>query len=501
MPLGPAVEPAHALLWSPQPGPQTHLISCPVFEVFFGGARGGGKTEASIGDWLQHSHEWGERAVGLFVRKTAKQLEEVIARTKQIFPHIGAKFNESRSEWKMPGGGRLKFRYLEKDSDAEEYQGHSYTRVYVEEATNFESPEPINKLRATLRSAHGAPCGMRLTGNPGGPGHSWVKERYILPNPRGYELLREEFTNPFDGTTSVLERVFIPSRISDNRRLLETDPLYVARIQQQGSGALVKAWLMGDWDVVIGSFFDNFDPRAHILSAAEWAGRIPKHSARFRAFDWGSSKPFSAGWYVVSDGTWGLPRGALLKYREWYGMEEGKPNVGLRLTSEQVARGIIARSENEAFEYDVADPAIFARDGGPSISESMMIEGITWRRGDNSRVPGWTQLRQYLGNVMTEGASEPTPIMLYFLDTCVHTIRTLPILQAAENKPEDLDTKQEDHAADETRYACMSRPQVQDAPKAVEDVLDTLRNYKAPTINELLARNTARRLNRESMRV
>ena len=97
----------------------------------------GGKTEGSIGDWLEHSGTYGELATGVFFRRKFKQLEEVIARTKQLFPHIGAKFNEQRAEWVMPGGGRLKFRYIERDSDAEEYQGHSYSRVYVEEVTNF----------------------------------------------------------------------------------------------------------------------------------------------------------------------------------------------------------------------------------------------------------------------------------------------------------------------------------------------------------------------------
>jgi len=74
------------VVWQPQPGPQTAFLECPVFEVFYGGARGGGKTEASIGDWLQHSSTYGEHAIGIFVRRKLKQLEEVIARTHQIFP-------------------------------------------------------------------------------------------------------------------------------------------------------------------------------------------------------------------------------------------------------------------------------------------------------------------------------------------------------------------------------------------------------------------------------
>ena len=125
------------VIWQPQAGPQTRLVTCPVFEVFFGGARGGGKTDASIGDWLQHSNQYGVHAIGLFIRRTLTQLAEVIARTKYLFPKIGARYNEKKAEWVMPNGARLKFAYLERDADASNYQGHNYTRVYIEEAGDF----------------------------------------------------------------------------------------------------------------------------------------------------------------------------------------------------------------------------------------------------------------------------------------------------------------------------------------------------------------------------
>lgn len=98
------------VIWQPQEGPQTALIACPTFEVFYGGARGGGKTEASIGDWLEHSGRYAEHVIGVFFRRKFKQFEEVVARTKMLFPLIGAKYNEQKAEWVMPNGGRLKFR-------------------------------------------------------------------------------------------------------------------------------------------------------------------------------------------------------------------------------------------------------------------------------------------------------------------------------------------------------------------------------------------------------
>lgn len=437
------------VIWSPQEGPQTDLIQCPVFEVFYGGARGGGKTEGSIGDFLEHASTYGREANGIFLRRTSKQLEEVVARTKTIFSPLGANFREQKSEWTFPNGSRLKFRYLERDTDAEEYQGHSYTWCGVEEVTNFPSPEPINKMRATLRSGTGVRVRMVLTGNPGGPGHQWVKARYIDPWPKGYQIIREKFHNPFTNEDAELERVFIPSKISDNPLLMRNDPLYVARLQQQGSAQLVKAWLAGDWDIVLGAFFDCFDSQRHVLPM-DWLPAIPRDAMLFRAFDWGSAKPFSVGWYALSNGKWGLPKGALLKYREWYGWN-GSPNVGLKMHAEDVAAGVMNREKGEHIRYGVADPSIFVRDGGPSIGERMLVKGCAWRPADRKRKVGWDMLRRYL---VGDGGVP----MMYFLESCEATIRTLPVVQHDEHDAEDVDTDSEDHAPDETRYAVMSRP-------------------------------------------
>ena len=484
------------IIWQPQPGPQTALIACPIEEVFYGGARGGGKTEGSIGDWLDHSGKFGSGANGVFFRRTLKQLEEVIARTQDLFPRIGAKYNEQKSTWQMPGGGRLKFRYLEKDKDAQEYQGHSYTRVYVEEATNFPSPAPINLLRGTLRSATGIPVGMRLTGNPGGPGHHWVKARYITPDPRGYKVIRESFKG-LNGEELVQERVFIPSKLVDNILLQQNDPFYVARLRQAGSEALVKAWLEGNWDLVDGAFFDCWDPLKHVLPN-NWLHRIPVHAMRFRAFDWGFAKPFSCGWYAVSDGTWGLPKDAIVKYDEWYG-SNGRPNEGCKLNPDIVAQGILARELypnpdqldtdhpylRQNIAYGACDPSMFVRDGGPSISETMAANGCFWRRADNKRIPGWAEMRRRLVGV------DGRPL-LYFLAKCDDSIRTIPTLQVDETNPEDLDTESEDHAADETRYACMSRPWVQEAPE--EETLVFPKTPSEMTIDELIANHRQQRL-------
>jgi len=444
------------IVWEPQPGPQTALIQCPIFEVFFGGARGGGKTDGMLGDWVSHAAQYGQDAIGLMVRRDRTQLLETIERSRNIYTLLGAKYHEQDKMWRMPNGARLRFAYLDRDADADAYQGHSYSRVYVEEIGTFPSRAPIAKLMATLRSGAGVPVGFRATGNPGGPGHNHVKSRYIDPCPAGWQVLSEPFTNPFTGEVINRERVYIPSRLTDNRYL---GAEYVANLQMVGSAELVRAWLEGDWDVVEGAFFDGWSHARHVMRPFA----IPDQWLRFRSMDWGFAKPFSVGWWAVAqddifeDGRL-IPRGALVRYREWYGCT-GTPNEGIRATAEQIAQGIKAKEKDEKVSYGVLDPAAFTSDGGPSIAERMLKEGVIFRRADNARVQrggamgGWDQMRARL-------AGDGEYPALFIFDTCKDFIRTVPVLQHDPDKPEDLDTDAEDHVADEARYACMSRPYI-----------------------------------------
>lgn len=445
--------------WEAQAGPQTALISCPVFEVFFGGARGGGKTDGVLGDFLEHADAYGKDAIGLMIRRQRTELVETIERSKAIYTPLGWTFHEQDKMWRAPDGARLRFAYLERDADAEAYQGHSYTRLYVEEIGNFPSEKPILKLMATLRSGAGVPVGFRATGNPGGPGHQWVRARYIDPAPLGFQIVKDAISG--------LERVYIPSRVADNKFLGES---YVQQLKASGSEQLVKAWLEGDWNVIDGAFFDVWDTAKHVVRPFT----IPDEWLRFRSADWGSARPFSVGWwavvgddYRIEDGIGGeqrsvpggsctLPRGSLVRYREWYGRKG--PNEGLKLTAEEVAHGILSKEQpGEKIAYSVLDPAAFAVDGGPSIAERMMKVGVSFRRADNKRVSqlgalgGWDQMRQRFKG------EEGRP-MIYCFSTCTDSIRTIPALQHDPDKPEDLDTDGEDHAADEWRYGCMSRP-------------------------------------------
>lgn len=427
------------IVWAPQPGPQTAALVCPAFDILYGGARGGGKSDLILGDWGYHVNENESPVRGAVFRKTSPQLDELIYRSKQIYEPLGWEWKAALSErkWVSGRGDELLFRHLENESDSEKYQGFGLSRIYVDEAGNFPSPDPINKLKGSLRSGRGAKSKFLITANPGGPGHHWLKKNYVDPSPLGMKIFDDGAGN---------SRVFIPSKVTDNKILMDNDPTYINRLRAAGSPELVKAWLDGDWNVVQGAYFPEFSIEKHVVAPHQ----IPPHWLKFMSFDWGSASPFAVGWFAVADGEeYGYPKGAVVMYREWYG---GDNNVGIKMNPKDISSRIL-RSEKEKIHYRVADPSIFKTDAGPSIAEKFAESGVLFRRADNRRIPGWSEVRSRLGGV------NQTP-MLYIFSTCVNMIRTIPIMQHCPYEPEDLDTESDDHMADILRYALFSRPYV-----------------------------------------
>ena len=229
------------VLWRPQPGPQTALLTCPCNDILFGGARGGGKTSAMIGHFVARSARYGKDHQAVWFRRSLPEVEGAQVQMQALLPLLGAVYAVQARTWTMPHGATLKLRYLENDTDAGRYQGHEYATLYLDELGTFPRPEPIDMLRATLRSAAGVPTQMVASANPGGPGHAWIKARYLDPAPP---------MTPFTGSDGQI-RVFIPSRVTDNPALLRADPTYIDRLKASGPPWLVRAWLEGDWNATL----------------------------------------------------------------------------------------------------------------------------------------------------------------------------------------------------------------------------------------------------------
>lgn len=492
-------------MWTPFPGNQAAAFSADwCDELFYGGERGGGKSDLQLGYQEDAALRYDGKSRGIMFRKTYPELEELQSRACEVFPTEGAIYKTKPSSgypfsncWYWPNGATVKMRFIETEQDYGKYHGHQYTHISFDEVTEYASPLGLLKMLSTLRSAHGVPCTMRATGNPGGVGHGWVKERYVK---NGRFI-------PFKDPDTGFIRMFVPSKTSDNRALMESDPNYRARLLAAtgGNEALRRAWLEGDWDIVAGAFFSNWNPHRHIISPIP----IPSHWMRFRSGDWGSARPFSFGWWAVVGEETTLPTGlilpvgCLIRYREWYGCKVDNagqllPNTGLKFHAELVGERLAEMEQYDPkLSYGVIDPAAFTEDGGPSIQERIYTgskQKIIFIKADNARVgrmghlAGWDLLQSRLA-----GIDEQRPMIVTF-STCHHSIRTIPTLQHDSTNIEDLDTDGEDHAADDWRYACASRPWVRSEEKP-----SSIKWPQDRTINQLMAHARNLRQSREEM--
>lgn len=448
---------AAPVVWAPQPGSQQAFLAAPFFEVLYEGTRGPGKTDALLMSFAQFvGAGFGAAWKGVLFREEYKELADVITKSKkwfrQIFP--AARFLESKGDykWVFSTGEELLFRAGKTGDDYWDYHGHEYPWLGFEELTKWASPDFYEAMQSCCRSTMpNMPRMIRATTNPFGRGHNWVKAKFIDPAPPGV---------PFIGEHGRM-RCRIRGYLAENKILLRTDPEYINTLKGVKDPNKRKAWLDGDWDIVAGGMFDDiWDRDRHVLPRFD----IPQGWRIDRSFDWGSSKPFSVGWWAESDGTEAkmadgttrnFPRGTVFRIAEWYGWN-GEPNQGLRMLATDIAAGIKKREAEMSLAGKVdpgpADSAIFDTQNGVCIADDMERIGISWERADKgpgSRRNGWEKVRDMLDQALKHPAESPG---LFVFDSCRQFIRTVPVLPRSEKDMDDVDSDAEDHIADETRY-------------------------------------------------
>ena len=424
------------VVFKPNTGPQTDFLASAEREVFYGGARGGGKSYAMLVDPLRYCDKTHHRA--LLLRRTMPELRDLITHSQRLYNRAfpGAKWREQEKEWRFPSGAKIEFGYAENMTDALRYQGQSYTWIGIDELPQYPSPDIYNFLRSSLRSVDPEiPVFMRSTGNPGNIGSQWVREMFVNPAEPN-KTFNLEISTP-TGTKRITRR-FIPAKLQDNPYLMQTDDYYamlasLPEIQR-------KQFLDGDWDAFEDSAFPEFNKNTHVVDPFE----IPKGWQRFRSADWGYSSPACVLWFAIDYDN------NLWIYRELYTK---------KITADVFARKVLELEKGEYIRYGVLDASTWAKRGdiGPSIAETMVQQGCRWRPSDRtpkSRISGKLEIHKRLKPSENE-KKEPG---LRIFSSCRNLIRTLPILPLDESNPEDINTDVEDHAYDALRYGCMSRP-------------------------------------------
>ena len=417
---------------------QTLFLKDKHRHIAYGGARGGGKSWAVRTKSKLLAFRYPGIKI-LIVRKTYKELQN--NHIEQLTAELAgfAKYNRSDKMFRFPNGSTISFGYCANEGDLGQYQGAEYDVVFIDEAGQLQESW-IRKINLCVRGTNGFPKRTYYTLNPGGPGHAYFKRVFVDRN--------------FNPDEDPNDYFFIQAKVEDNKALMDTQPDYLRELENLPP-TLRAAWKDGRWDVYEGQFFEDFRDVPEHYKDRRWTHviepfEIPDGWTICRSYDFGYRKPFSCAWWAVDyDGT-------IYRIMELYGCTR-TPNEGVKWTPDKQFEEIHKTEMQHPWLkgktiIGVADPAIWDASRGESVADTAARYGVFFTPGDNERIAGWMQCHYRL-----QFDEDGYPRM-YVFNTCRAFIRTIPTLIYDEHRAEDLDTKMEDHVADEWRYFCMSRP-------------------------------------------
>jgi hypothetical protein len=445
---------------------QQIAFGTPATEILYGGAAGGGKSHlmryfAVVCALLMPGIQ-----IYLF-RRTSPDLLKNHVEGPNGLPAILApliamgrvKYNMSKGIFTFPGGSKIFLCHCQYEKDVASYQGAEIHLLLMDELTHF-TAKIYKQLRGRCRLGAWRPpeqyrglfprilCGS----NPGGIGHNWVKGSFVTSAP----AMQIWKTKRKDGG---MYRQYIPALLDDNPTMTENDPDYKDRLYGLGDPALVKAMLEGDWDIVSGAALDDvWKTLTHMIEAFD----VPYNWYVDRSFDWGSTAPFSVGWWAESNGEEvklksgkkkSYHKGSLIRINEWYGWN-GEANEGCKMLATHIAQGIKQREAAMGLHVrpGPADSSIYTSENGNCIADDMAAEGVHWTKADKSpgsRVNGLEKVREMLSNSLQSPMEKPG---MFAFEHCTHFRRTLPVIPRDEKKRDDVDTASEDHLYDDVRY-------------------------------------------------
>ncbi len=431
---------------------QKAFICADADEVLFGGAAGGGKSFGQFVDSVIYALRY-EGSRQIIFRRSLPELEQsIITYFLGWLPKGTFKYNISKHMGTFPNGSIIYFGFIANKNDAYRYQGAEYDVIRFDELTHF-TEDVYVYLSSRLRGTKPFPRSMKSSTNPGGIGHTWVKERFIDSMPPNQK------TDFFDKDgVRFGSRIFLPSRVQENKFLMQNDPGYERRLKMLPEREK-RALLYGDWDLFDGQYFDNFDRTIHVCEPIFDFDKIPN--------DWEFDIAIDYGLDMLAVLLMGAaPGGKFYAIKEFYdGMQH--PDGGHKgLIVSDAAKKILELGKGFPIRRIFAPPDLWGRskDTGKSIAEVFRENGVDLWRVDNSRVAGWMELKGLLQPYEDEQGAKTAQLKIF--NNCHNLIRTLPALAVDDHNPNDTATEPHEltHAPDALRYYFAGRPRSKRMP-------------------------------------
>lgn len=436
------------------------FIKAKETEVLFGGAAGGGKSYGQVIDALLFALQYAG-SKQLILRRTFAELDKSIIRTVLgMYPRDIFSFNSSAHTGRFMNGSIIDFGYIANEKDVYQYQSAEYDVVRFDELTHFTETQYIY-LISRVRGANTFPKQIKSSTNPGGVGHTWVKERFVDPSPPN---------TWFVGTDGV-DRIFIPSLLSDNKPLTDADPNYRKRLEALPEKER-KALLYGDWNIFEGQYFTEFDTAVHVVEPFE----IPKEWRKWRAFDYGLDR--LACLFCAMDSARNV-----YVYRE-----VGESDLPISAASRCMLN---ATDDDEDIYATFAPPDMWSRsqETGRDKANIFYESGLTLTKSSNDREAGWLAIKELM-KIDANGESR-----LRIFSTCRELIKCLPALQRDAKRPTDCATEPHEitHMPDALRYFAVSWSRPIDPPpkpkkKYSADLMEDYLNADEETRKIMIAR-------------
>lgn len=428
---------------------QELFINSEAFETLFGGAAGGGKSYGQLTDSLLFALKY-PKSKQIIFRRTFADLEKSLIRVSlEMYPREIATYNSSKHTWKFINGSIIDFGYIDNEKDVFQYQSAEYDIIRFDELTHFTEYMYVYMI-SRCRGANSYPKGIKSSTNPGGVGHTWVKERFIdigEPN-KLHEVVLDS------GKKST--RIFIPSLVQDNIFMLEYDPDYIDRLDNLPEKER-QALKYGDWDIYDGMFFPEFKRRIHVIEPFE----IPNEWNKYISIDYGLDM-FAVLFHAIDT------KGNDYVYNEIYQSN---------LIVSEAAKLLKSYPDNNKVKYRYAPPDLWNRrnDTGKSAAEIFYENGVQLTKCSADRKNGWLAVKEWIKPYETKDEQTGETITnsnLKIFSNCLNIIRCLPALQHDDKDVNDVATEPHEltHITDSLRYFCISRTSPTKVPKEVKEL-------------------------------